>query len=115
MTPEVVAQLHPPRLPQAFTALGPADLLAAFGAGLVLAALVLVVAAPLLRRRPRRLRPAERIAAAATLPPQDRQLALLRLLAEGGGTLPDDLRAAVYAGRADPARIEALILGGGRR
>lgn len=116
MTPEVVEALHPPRLPEGFAALGWADLLAAFGVGLLLAALVLTVAAPLLQRRPPRPRLSARIAAAAALPPQDRLLALARLLAERGGTLPEDLRAGLYApGSAEPAKIEELILRGRRR
>ena len=116
MTPDVVSQLHPPRLPEAFTALGLHDLLEAFGLGLLLAALVLTLAAPLLTRRPRRPRATERIAAARRLPPEERLLALARLLAERGGALPDDQRTALYAGKGDPDRIEALILkAGGRR
>lgn len=111
MTPEIVASLHPPRLPEAFAAPGWDDLLAAFGLGLLLAALVLAVAMPALRRRPRPPRTRERIALAATLPAPERLLALARLLAERGGELPADQRQALYRGQAgDPARIEALIL-----
>ncbi len=113
MTPDVVEALHPPRLPEAFAAMGWGDLLAAFGLGLLLAAAVLSLAAPLLQRRAPRPRLSARIAAAASLPPQDRLLALARLLAERGGTLPEDLRAGLYRPEgADPARIEALILRG---
>ena len=36
-TPEIVAQLHPPRLPEAFAALHWGDVLAGFGLGLLLA------------------------------------------------------------------------------
>ncbi len=116
MTPDVVEALHPPRLPEAFAAMGWGDLLAAFGLGLLLAVLVLTLAAPLLQRRPPKPRLSARIAAAAALPPQDRLLALAQLLAERGGTLPEDLRAGLYApGGADPAKIEALILRGRRR
>lgn len=111
MNPDLMAQLHPPRLPAGFTQFGAADLLAGFGAGLLLAALALWLAAPFLRARAQPPSPRQRIEAARALPPQPRQLALLRLLAERGGTLPDDLRAAIYAGDPpDPARIEALIL-----
>ncbi len=109
MTPEVVLQLHPPRLPEAFATLGPADLATAFGAGLVLSALVLTVAAPLLRRRPARPALSARIAAARILPPEERLLALTQLLAERGVVLPGDQRRALYTGAADPARLEALI------
>lgn len=115
MTPAIVADLHPPRLPEAFAALGWPDLLAAFGFGLMLAALIVTLAAPLLRRRPRRVTPRARITAAAGLPPEERLLALTRILQDRGVTLPDDLRAALYSGRGgDPARIEALILAGRR-
>jgi hypothetical protein len=116
MTPDIVAELHPPRLPAAFSALGWADLLAAFGVGLVLAALVLMLAGPLLRRRDRPVPLARRIKEAARLPAPERLLALARLLGEAGGSLPEDQRAALYSGAVgDPARIEALILDRGRR
>ena len=111
MTPDIVSNLHPPRLPEAFAAQGWDDLLAAFGLGLLLAALVLAIAMPALRRRPRPLRIRERIALAARLPGPERLLALAQLLAERGGELPEDQRQALYRGQAgDPARIEALIL-----
>ncbi len=117
MTPDaLVAQLHPPRLPEAFAALGWEDVLAAIGLGFVLAALLLTIFGPLLRPRPRAPRPAALIARAARLPPQERLLALARLLSECGGTLPEDQRAALYAGLpGDPARIEALIRRARRR
>lgn len=109
MTAGIVADLHPPRLPEAFAALHAGDLLAAFGLGLLAAVLLLTLAAPLLRRRPPRPRLSARIDAAAGLPPAARLLALARIVAERGGTLPEDLRAGLYTGEADPARIEALI------
>ena len=113
---EMVAALHAPRLPEGFTALGWDDLLAAAGLGLLLAAALLVLLGPILRPRPRRLRPAARIAATAGLPPAERLLALARLLHETGGQLPEDQRAALYAGQpGDPARVDALILAAGRR
>lgn len=112
MTPDIVASLHPPRLPETFAAPVWGDFLAAFGIGLLLAALVLVIAMPALRRRPRRLRPEDRIAAAARLPAPERLLMLARLLAERGLELPADQRAALYRGDpGDPARLEALLLG----
>ncbi|WP_395540501.1 hypothetical protein [Neotabrizicola sp. sgz301269] len=108
---DLVAQLHPPRLPEEFAALGWNDVLAAMGLGFVLAALLLTILGPLLRPRTRPPRPAALIARAARLPPQERLLALARLLSETGGTLPEDQRAALYAGQpGDPGRIEALIL-----
>lgn len=107
----IVAQLHPARLPESFTALGWPDLLAGFGIGLLAAALILTLIAPLLRRRPPRTRLPDRIAATRSLPPAERLLALAGLLTELGGHLPDDQRDALYAGAAgDPARVEALIL-----
>lgn len=116
MTPAIVANLHPPRLPEAFAALGWPELLAGVGIGLMLAALIVTLAAPALRRRPRRITPRARIAAAALLPPEERLLALTHLLHDRGGTLPEDQRAALYSGQGgDPARIEALILAGRRR
>lgn len=116
MTPAIVADLHPPRLPETFAGLGWPDLLAALGIGLMLAALVVTLAAPLLHRRPHRVAPRARIAAAAQLPPAERLLALAQLLHARGGTLPEDQRAALYSGQGgDPARIEALILAGRRQ
>ena len=110
MTPDIVQDLHPPRLPADFVALDWPDLLAAFGAGLILAGLVLVVLQPLLRPRRRPLGLNERIAAAATLPDDARLIALSALLAERGHPLPQDLRHALYAGTPyDPTRAEALL------
>jgi hypothetical protein len=112
MTPPIVAELHPPRLPAAFIATGWPDLLAAFGLGLLLAALAFALLRPLLRSRPRRASTAARLAALADLPLDDRLLGQLRLLAEKQSPLPDDLRAALY-GRTppDPDRLDALIRG----
>ncbi|MEZ5797747.1 MAG: hypothetical protein R3D63_09925 [Paracoccaceae bacterium] len=117
MTPqELVAQLHGPRLPEGYAAMGWDDVLAAVGLGLVLAAAVLAVLGPVLRPRARPARRGAQIAEAARLPPQDRLLALARLLHDLGGTLPEDQRAALYAGLpGDPARVEALILAAGWR
>lgn len=117
MTPDIVAALHPPRLPADFTAPVWQDFLSAFGLGLILAALILTLATPALHRRPRAPRMADRIRAVSGLPVQDRLVALARLLAEAGGQLPEDQRAALYSGQGgDPARIEDLIRqAGGRR
>ena len=110
MTPDIVNDLHPPRLPADFVALGWPDLLAAFGLGLILAGLALIVLQPLLRPRRRPLRLTDRIAAAAALPDADRLIALAALIAERGQPVPDDLRHALYAGAPyDPARAEALL------
>ncbi len=110
MTPPIVAELHPPRLPAAFIATGWPDLLAAFGLGLLLAALALLLLAPLLRPRPRRETVARRLARAGALPPDQRLLAQLRLLAETDTPLPPDLRASLYtATPPDPATLDTLI------
>ncbi|MFO1141020.1 MAG: hypothetical protein U1E59_01305 [Amaricoccus sp.] len=110
MTPPIVAELHPPRLPADFVATGPADLLAAFALGLLAAALLALAVAPVLRPRPRRDTLEARLARAAALPPDERRLVQLRLLAEAGKPLPPDLRAALY-GRTppDPAVLDALL------
>ena len=110
MNPDIVHDLHPPRLPADFVSLGWPDLLAAFGVGLILAGLALIVLQPLLRPRRRPLHLNDRIAAAATLPHDERLIALSALLADRGQPLPDDLRHALYAGTPyDPARAEALL------
>ncbi len=112
MTPDIVAELHPPRLPAAFIDTGWQDLLAAFGLGLVLAALAVALLAPLLRPRPRRESVATRLDRLGALPPEDRLLGQLRLAAETGTALPEDVRAALYAPiPPDPARLDALIRG----
>ena len=110
MIPDIVRDLHPPRLPADFGALGWPDLLAAFGAGLILAGLALIVLQPLLRPRVRRQGLNDLIAAAATLPQGDRLTALAALMADRGQPLPDDMRRALYAGTPyDPAHAEALL------
>ncbi|MGQ0563889.1 MAG: hypothetical protein ACT4OK_02300 [Gemmobacter sp.] len=116
MSPDIVAALHPPRLPAAFTAPQWQDFLSAFGIGLLLAALILTVAAPALHRRPRAPRLADRLRATGSLPRQERMVSLARLLAETGGTLPEDQRAALYSGQGDnPEMIEGLIRQAGAR
>jgi hypothetical protein len=115
MTPPIVAELNPPRLPADFIVTGWPDLLAALGLGLLLAALAALLLAPLLKPRPRRASIAARLARAAALPPDERRLAQLHLLAEKGTPLPADLRAALYTAEPpDPAALDALIRGGGR-
>ena len=107
--PDLAATLHPARLPEAFAALGRDDLLAAFGIGLVLAALGLTLAAPVLRPRSRRPSWQARCAALADLPDAEAQVESLRLLAETGADLPPETRAALYAGQLDPAALAALL------
>ncbi|MBP7003374.1 hypothetical protein, partial [Amaricoccus sp.] len=109
MNPEVIAGLHPPRLPAAVVATHWQDLLAAFGLGLLVAALLAFLLAPLLRPRPRRESLRRRLDRLAALPPEDRLLGQLRLLAETGTPLPDDLRARLYARTPpNPATLDAL-------
>lgn len=117
MTPDIVAALHPPRLPADFTAPVWQDFLAAFGLGLMLAALILTVVGPILRRKVRAPRLADRLGAAVQLPQAERLAALARLLSEVGGRLPDDQRAALYSGEGDdPERVAQLVRqAGGRR
>lgn len=113
--PPIVAELHPPRLPAAFIDTQWQDLLAAFGLGLLLAALAVALLRPLLTPRPRRVSTAARLARLAALPPEDRLLGQLALLRERGTPLPDDLRAALYAPTPpDPARLDALLARGRR-
>lgn len=114
MNSDLAESLHPPRLPEAFATLSAADLLAAFGLGLILAALILTLALPLLRRRPSRPGLKARLAGARALPEAERSLAFARILSETGTPLPEDLRQGLYSrDGADPARIEALIRGRG--
>lgn len=115
MSADLVPRLHPPRLPPDFTQMGWADLLAGFGLGLILAALLIWIALPFLRKRRRPPTLAQQLREIRTLPPPDRLLALTRLLARRKGQLPDDLRHALYATPSAPPqeiadRVEALIL-----
>jgi hypothetical protein len=114
--PHIVADLHPPRLPAGFIETGWQDLVAAFGIGLLLAAVAVAVIAPLLKPRPRRVPVAARLARLAALPPDARLLGQLALLRERGAALPDDVRAALY-GRTppDPERLDELVRRRGRR
>jgi hypothetical protein len=91
---DLIAALPDGRLPPGLTALGPLDLLALFGAGLVAAGLLSLLIAPFLGRRPSRK---ALIRATRTLPPQERLLAVARIL----GHLPEVLRPAAY-GREEP-------------
>lgn len=119
MNEDLVASLHPPRLPEAFATLGAMDILAAFGIGLLLAVLILSLTAPLLQRRPRRIGLSAQIAEARALPPQDRLLALTRLLSARGGAIPEEMKPLLYRGTPPPsdrelAAVEALIRRGRR-
>lgn len=54
MNTELSGQLHPPRLPAELAAVQPGDLVAAFGAGLLLAVLIYLLLRLWFGRRPRR-------------------------------------------------------------
>lgn len=88
---ELLAALPPGRLPPGLTQLGPADLLALVGVGLVIAAVIAGLAAPLMKRRPSRRR---LVLATRGLTPEDRALAVARIL----GHLPDGLADVAYRG-----------------
>ena len=105
---ELIAALPPGRLPSEMLQLGPTELLALFGLGLVLAALVAFALQPLLAWKPS-LR--ARIRATRGLPPQERALAVARLI----GRLPPALHDAAYRGEpiADDA-FERIALGAKR-
>ena len=92
---DLIAALPDGRLPPELMALGPADLLALFGAGLIVSALLSLLLAPFIARRPSRK---ARIRATRGLPPEERLLAIARIL----GHLPEDLRPAAYGGEDPP-------------
>ena len=110
MNPDLISALHPPRLPESFAALTMHDLFTAFGLGLLLAGLLLIVMAPLMQRRIRPLGTKQRLRAAQNLPPQERALELVRLLQERGGRLSEDERHRLYAGELDDlAALESRV------
>ncbi|WP_295042205.1 hypothetical protein [uncultured Paracoccus sp.] len=97
---DLLAQLSPPRLPLDMAVLGWRELLALGGVGLVAGLAVALLLRPLLARRPSRR---ALIRATRGQPPQDRILAVARIL----GHLPDALRPAAYG--AAPAPDDAAI------
>ncbi len=109
ITLDVIRDLHPPRLPESFAALGWPEVLAAVGLGLLLALGIHVVIRPALIRRPRpALEP--QLARLRSLPPQERLLAQARLLTQLGGTVPTGLRPLLYsAGPPPDVVLEPLI------
>ena len=118
MNVDLVHTLNPPRMPAEFVRTGAADILAAFGVGLLIAAALVFVLAPLFRRRPARRRAADALGELRALPASERLVAGARLLAERGVALPDRYRDALYLGTPyDPADLERLVAeawGGGR-
>jgi len=111
---DVVRDLHPPRLPEPFAALGWPELLAAFGLGLLLALGIHAVIRPVLTRRPLvALEP--NLARLRALPPQERLLAQVRLLTRLGGTIPPEIRPLLYVPDPGDPRLEPLIRDAFRR
>jgi len=104
MTPDELMQgLAPSRLPPTLQTAGWPEYLALFGLGLMLGAALALILAPMLAPRTSR---AERIRLTRHLPPQERLLAIARIL----GHLPAALRPAAYgaAPPPSPARIERI-------
>ncbi|QIB33686.1 hypothetical protein [Ancylobacter pratisalsi] len=97
---ELILALPEGRLPPALMQVNAADLLLLFGIGLLLAALLALVAAPFLAHRPSRR---ALIRATRGMAPQERVLEIGRLL----GHLPEELRAMAYGG-APPLSPEAV-------
>ncbi|MBO9457074.1 hypothetical protein J7376_17570 [Paracoccus sp. R12_1] len=100
---ELMQALAPPRLPSYMAMLTFAEALVLFGIGLLVGLAVWSLLRPLLVRRPSRR---TRIRATRDLPPQERLLAIARIL----GHLPTALRPAAYgaAPPPDPAQIERI-------
>lgn len=86
---ELIAALPPGRLPPDLMQLGTTDLLALFGMGLLLGCALAALLAPFLARKPSRR---ARILATRGLPPEERVLAIGRVL----GRLPEPLRETAY-------------------
>ncbi|MBS7537544.1 hypothetical protein [Ancylobacter lacus] len=97
---ELIAALPEGRLPPSLMQVNAADLLLLFGAGLLLAVMLSLLASPFLAHRPSRR---ALIRATRGMPPQERVLAIGRLL----GHLPAELRAMAY-GSAPPLSPEAI-------
>lgn len=114
MTPEeLVAQLAPVRVPEAFARFGLQDTFAAVALGIVAG----IVFAALLRRvTVRRIPPHEALRAElmwlATLAPEVRLNGLAAMLRARGGTRPDGLDAALYDPHASlaPEPLEQAVL-----
>lgn len=107
---ELIAALPAGRLPSSLMHVGVTDAFALFGAGLIVAALLSAVALPFLARRPSKR---QQIRATRGLPPEERILAIARIL----GRLPDPLRTAAYGSEAPPAgaEMERIALKAARR
>jgi len=97
---DLIAALPEGRLSPDLLAFRFSDLLALFGAGLIVSALVSLAIMPFVARRPSRKR---RVRATRGLPPEERLLEIARIL----GHLPDELRPAAY-GAEPPPSSEAI-------
>ncbi|MBD1547591.1 hypothetical protein [Roseibium aggregatum] len=102
---ELIAALPDGRLPPDLMTLGPSDLLLAFGVGLIVSALLSMLLAPFVRRRPSRK---ALIRATRGLPPEERLLAIAKIV----GRLPEELRPAAYrrAALPDDRTVERIAL-----
>lgn len=107
-TEEVVAALHPPRLPMGTASLGPGALIAAFGLGLLIALALFAFARPAFRARREAVKPSDLLAGLATLPPEARPLAAARLFSRLGAAPPDAVTTRLYAPKAPPLDTETL-------
>ncbi|WP_134682131.1 hypothetical protein [Paracoccus ravus] len=93
---ELIAALAPSRLPGGVTDPGWREFLGLFGLGLLLGLGIALLLAPLMRRR---LSRRARIRATRGMPPQERLLAVARIL----GGLPEALRPSAYGAAPPPA------------
>lgn len=102
---DLIAALPNGRLPPSLMQLHATDILALVGVGLLLAVLLSLLIAPFVERRPSRR---ARIRATRGLPPQERALAVARIL----GHLPGELHATAYqsAPPLGEAEIERIAL-----
>lgn len=92
---ELLARLSPPRLPLDVAVLDWQGMLALAGIGLLAGLVVAWLLRPVLDRRPSRR---AQVRATRGMPPQDRILAIARIL----GRLPEPLRAAAYGAAPAP-------------
>ena len=109
---DLLAALHPPRLPETFATLGLSDLATMAGIGLCLAALILTLLGPVLQRRPHKPSWRQRLREARALPEAERLLALARLAKQRGLALSAEEQRGLYDGSLEAARLEARILRG---
>lgn len=107
MSAEIAAQLHPPRLPEAFTATGLPEYLLAMGLGLLLACLIYALLVPFARGKPKAVPVQQRIKAALALPPETALLHLAQVAKDQGLALTKAEHAALYT-KPEPSMIADL-------